>query len=200
MFDSRAGHSGATRGGADSAGAPSGAAGAPRYGFAWLPGGRRDQRRSRRRRPRAAVSLPAPSRSRSHPAVGDTGRPDLGEGQASMGRWHRRSDVHPARARPSSRSPGPAAACSPRANPWRARWPLRPTPYPSELQHTAVGPVTCDSGSAGPYSEGHRTPQRCPRRAESASANCSRPSLRKSAARGTERRALDSPIRSVSGH
>jgi hypothetical protein len=42
-----------------------------------------------------------------------------------MGRWHRRRDVHTARARPSSRGTGSAAACSPRALPWCARWPLR---------------------------------------------------------------------------
>ena len=52
----------------------------------------------------------------------------------------------------------------------------------------------------GPYSEGHRTPQRCPRRAESAPTTDSRLSLWKSAAPGTERRALESPIRRHRNH
>ncbi len=50
-------------------------------------------------------------------------------------------------------------------------------------------------GGPVPYSEGHGAPRRCPHRAESAPAIDSRPSLGKSAARGTEPRALESPIR-----
>ena len=57
---------------------------------------RSGHRRAGHRGTRAAVSLPGASRSRSHQAAGDTGRPHPGDLQASVGRWHRRSDVHTA--------------------------------------------------------------------------------------------------------
>jgi hypothetical protein len=85
---------------------------------------RSGHRRAGHRGTRAAVSLPGASRSRSHQAAGDTGRPHPGDLQASVGRWHRRSDVHTARVRRASRGPSPAAACAPCALPWRARWPF----------------------------------------------------------------------------
>jgi hypothetical protein len=64
----------------------------------------------------------------------------------------------------------------------------RSTPLWVRSRATRGGPV--------PYSEGHRAPQRCQPGQNRRQRAYSRPSRRKSAAHGLERRALESPIRS----
>ena len=80
----------------------------------------------------------------------------------------------------------------PRCAYWTASTPQppepRPTlsPYPAKPQHTAVGPVPYDSGSAGALFGGSQGATALSARAETAPAIDLRPSQRKSAARGTE--------------
>jgi hypothetical protein len=77
---------------------------------------------------------------------------------------------------------------------------LTASPYPLEPQHNAVGPVTCDSCWACARFGGALGATVLSAPAESALATCSQLFLRKSAARGPERRALEPTIRFTRPH